>query len=202
VEGASIQKHASPLTPLPPRSARSPFPASRGRKDKSVLAAHPLCPSYADNEATKRSGRILFLNETILFDSLPAIKGSGAPKGALSNQCPRRARLRAASLCGAPAFRRSHFAALATGSTRWLSSRTGFPAAGRETGVSPASPKEEKNAAVKHAPCGPVFVPVDRGPRAARERIGKETKKSARGHRTSPSLLPSGTAPCTKRGCA
>jgi hypothetical protein len=35
--------------------------------------------------------------------------------------------------------------------------------------------------AVKHAPCGPVFLPVDRGPRAARERIGK----SARGHRTS-----------------
>jgi hypothetical protein len=23
----------------------------------------------------------------------------------------------------------------------------------------------------KHAPCGPVFLPVDRGPRAARERI-------------------------------
>jgi len=34
---------------------------------------------------------------------------------------------------------------------------------------------------VKHAPCRPVVVPVDRGPRAARERIGI----SARGHRPS-----------------
>jgi len=39
------------------------------------------------------------------------------------------------------------------------------------TGVSPASPtQKKKHAAVKHAPCGPVFVPVDRGPKAARER--------------------------------
>jgi hypothetical protein len=38
---------------------------------------------------------------------------------------------------------------------------------------------------VKHAPCRPVVVPVDRGPRAARERTGI----SARGHRPSlPSL--------------
>ena len=68
------------------------------------------------------------------------------------------------------------------------------------TGVSPVSPtKRKRNAAVKHAPCGPVFVPVDRGPEAARERMAK----SARGHRTSPFAvcgMPSGTAPCTKRG--
>jgi hypothetical protein len=30
-------------------------------------------------------------------------------------------------------------------------------------------PASLKDAAVKHAPCGPVFLPVDRGPEAARE---------------------------------
>jgi hypothetical protein len=47
--------------------------------------------------------------------------------------------------------------------------------------------------AVKHAPCGPVFMPVDRGPEAARVRIGK----SARGHHVSLRCygMPSGTAP-------
>ena len=39
---------------------------------------------------------------------------------------------------------------------------------GGATGVLPASPK--KLAAVKHAPCRPVLLPVDRGPGAARER--------------------------------
>ena len=65
-------------------------------------------------------------------------------------------------------------------------------------GVLPASPKI---AAVKHAPCGPVFVPADRGPRAARVRIGKKAKKSARGHRVPLRCygLPSGTAPFTER---
>ena len=46
------------------------------------------------------------------------------------------------------------------------------------TGVLPASPKI---AAVKHAPCGPVFVPADRGPRAARVRIGKKQKNPRAG---------------------
>jgi hypothetical protein len=49
------------------------------------------------------------------------------------------------------------------------------------TGVSPVSPTQRKknNATVKHAPCGPVFVPVDRGPEAARERIGKKIRARA-----------------------
>ena len=55
-------------------------------------------------------------------------KGSGAPKGALSSQCPRQARLRAARLA-ARRLSALALAALATGSTRWLSPRTGFPAA-------------------------------------------------------------------------
>jgi len=154
-------------------------------------------------------------------------KGSGAPKGALSNQCPRQARLRALpppvlpprktgegdhTKCGggggAPPF-----GAHACGThhrllPRWLSSRTGFPAAfgancsGLTTPFALLCPsrrrtKERKRTAVKHAPCGPVLMPVDRGSEAARVRIGN----SARGDRASLRCygMPSGTAPFTER---
>jgi hypothetical protein len=66
------------------------------------------------------------------------------------------------------------------------------------TGVSPASPA--KGTAVKHAPCGPVLVPVDRGPKAARERIGKKNPRAGTAPRHRCNGMPSGTAPCTKRG--
>jgi hypothetical protein len=54
-------------------------------------------------------------------------------------------------------------------------------------------PNERKTTAVKHAPCRPVLMPVDRGSEAARVRIGN----SARGDRTSLRCygMPSGTAP-------
>jgi hypothetical protein len=54
---------------------------------------------------------------------------SGAPKGALSNQCPRKARGGALLVVRRARLPALTLAALATGSTRWLSSRTGFPAA-------------------------------------------------------------------------
>jgi len=69
-------------------------------------------------------------------------------------------------------FQRAHLsaltlAALATGYYPDGSApEPGFPRR-RLTRVLPVSPKD---AAVKHAPCGPVFLPVDRGPEAARER--------------------------------
>ena len=62
-------------------------------------------------------------------------------------------------------------------SPRWLSPRTGFP----EDGLRECFARLALLSSVKHAPCRPVFLPADRGPRAARERIGK----SARGHRPS-----------------
>jgi len=62
-------------------------------------------------------------------------------------------------------------------SPRWLSPRTGFP----EDGLRECFARLALLSSVKHAPCRPVFLPVDRGPRAARERIGN----SARGHRPS-----------------
>ena len=55
-------------------------------------------------------------------------------------------------------------------------------------------------AAVKHAPCGPVFMPVDRGPKAARERIGKKNPSAGTAPRLRCYGMPSGTAHCTKRG--
>ena len=69
---------------------------------------------------------------------------------------------------------------------RWLSSRTGFPAAAADGCFTRFANQRKKIAAVKHAPCGPVFVPVDRGPKAARER---SLLNSARGHRISLSSI-------------
>src|ERR1700685_3129776 len=90
------------------------------------------------------------------------------------------ARLRAAFLfCGTQPF-----GAHARGTRhrllpRWLSSRTGFPAAAANGCFSRFANQRKKIAAVKHAPCGPVLVPVDRGPEAARERIGKKIRARA-----------------------
>jgi hypothetical protein len=180
--------------PPPPPFGRSPSPASGGEK-KSVLAVHFFAPELCQppRQSTKRLFSTRFRQK----------KGSGAPRGALSNQCPRQARLRASLMfplapCGRGWRGRARarpsrvrgarrlsaltLAALATGSTRWLSSRTGFPAALADRCFACFA---KKLAAVKHAPCGPVLVPVDRGPEAARVRIGN----SARGHRASLSLL-------------
>ena len=63
-------------------------------------------------------------------------------------------------------------------SPRWLSSRTGFP---RRCDCAVFCRQATTLRRVKHAPCGPVFVPVDRGPRAARERMANPP----RGHRPS-----------------
>ena len=129
-----------------------------------VLAEHRLRPSFAHHNAKKR------------FASKK--QGSGAPKGALSNQYPRLARLRAA--LAARRLSALTLAALATGYYPDGSApEPGFPRRPL-TGVSPVSPtQKKKHAAVKHAPCGPVLVPVDRGPEAARERIGKNIRARA-----------------------
>jgi hypothetical protein len=204
------------------RSISPPSPARGEGKRNLVLAtqffAPELCsPSHEEDSLPQR-----MIPKSLPLDlirgcgcgfrtrSCATKQGSGAPKGALSNQCPHRRQVYAVCvnhLCAAarctPLFplplagegrvraraRLSALtlAALATGSTRWLSSRTGFPAAFAQRVFCPLRLKDA--AAVKHAPCGPVFVPVDRGPEAARVRIGKKIKKSARGDRASPSLL-------------
>ena len=52
---------------------------------------------------------------------------------------------------------------LATNNRRWLSPRTGFPADEPRRCFA----RLALLSAVKHAPCRPVFLPADRGPRAA-----------------------------------
>jgi hypothetical protein len=104
-------------------------------------------------------------------------EGSGAPKGACQ-PCPRiadeRTRTRVTHpLRGCAPFRaRPPFGAHACGThhrllPRWLSPRTGFPA----DGLRECFARLALLSAVKHAPCRPVFLPADRGPRAARERM-------------------------------
>src|SRR6202167_2338970 len=149
----------------------------------------PAHPSFARHEATKQfGGAVAAVSFTKrLFSTRPRQKReSGAPKGALSNHVRTDRQVCETRLCAAACRAARHLsaltlAALATGYYPDGSApEPGFPRR-RLTGVLPAS---LKNAAVKHAPCGPVLLPVDRGPRAARVRIGN----SARGHRTPPSL--------------
>jgi hypothetical protein len=134
-------------------------------------------------------------------------KGSGAPKGALSSQCPRYANkcaqfapLNLLRGCATSSQRRARLsaltlAALATGyHPDGSAPEPGFLEAAA-SGVLPAMP--QRCVRVKHAPCRPVFLPVDRGPRAARVRIGN----SARGDRPSLRLsgMPSGQTPFGER---
>ena len=133
--------------------------------------------------ATLRCARVLSTTTTLKIDSLPATKeGSGAPKGAC-HPCPRIADKFArtcALVCYAAARplsplregARPPFGAHACGTRhrllpRWLSPRTGFP----EDGLRESFARLALLPSVKHAPCGPVLLPVDRGPRAARERM-------------------------------
>jgi hypothetical protein len=122
-------------------------------------------------------------------------KGSGASKGA-SNQCPRpRKQLDAVCASSASAARatgkeaqsahlsasgRARLPALHCGTRQagrnqhWLNSRTGFPATSQGKVFCPP----RRSAAVKRAPRGPILLPVDRGPRAARGR-GYESRARA-----------------------
>jgi hypothetical protein len=139
-------------------------------------------------------------------------EGSGAPKGAC-HPCPRIAdkcaracanssatRLRALLLSGRGA--RPPFGAHACGtrhrlSPRWLSPRTGFP----EDGLCRCFARSAHLPSVKHAPCGPVFLPADRGPGAARERMAYPRAGTAPRFPSSRLALPE-RRPLDKRGGA
>ena len=95
---------------------RADAQAREGEKpfSRRIVCARGLSPRRHKAKATKLC--------------LPRKEGSGAPKGALSKQCPRQARPRALLSGGAPPF-----GAHACGTRhrllpRWLSPRTGFPA--------------------------------------------------------------------------
>ena len=143
--------------------AWSPSPAARGRIKDSVLAARSR-PSFC---SPLRQGRLL-----------PLLRGKRSAErrmpimSALRKQvyavCATHLLRGCAPLSGA----RPPFGAHACGtchrlSPRWLSPRTGFPQ-GTAFGSFARLPQTP---CVKHAPCGPVLLPADRGPGAARERI-------------------------------
>jgi hypothetical protein len=140
-----------------------PLPA-RGRIKDSVLAARSR-PSFCSLQPSERS-----------FASLDQGGKRSAERrmpimSALRKQvyavCATHLLRGCAPLSGA----RPPFGAHACGtrhrlSPRWLSSRTGFPQ-GTAFGSFARLPQTP---CVKHAPCGPVLLPADRGPGAARER--------------------------------
>jgi hypothetical protein len=177
VEVASSKTQASSLTPLPPSFARCcelrmvPLPRFAGQERKFVLAARCLRPSFCQAIPTTSTTKIRSCRG----------QGSGAPKGALSYQYPRLARLRANDS-------RAHLsaltlAALATGYYPDGSApEPGFPRRPL-TGVSPASPTKRTDMPrlstlrADRSLCRSTGDPKPPGSGLA--------KKSARGHRTS-----------------
>jgi hypothetical protein len=144
---------------MPAHAARLRGCATRKRRGKkeTVLAAHRLRPRLVHHAAT-----------SISYEALPPTnEGSGAPKGALSDQCPRQARPRAA-LWRRAAFRRSRLRHSPPASTPMARLQNRVSRGFDWRGFCPL----RQTAAVKHAPCGPVLVPVDRGSEAARVRSG------------------------------
>jgi hypothetical protein len=132
-------------------------------------------PSFANHDDAKK-------------DSLPSSKREAERRKAHANHvrvCANKCARTCAThpyAAARPFGARPPFGAHACGtrhrlSPRWLIARTGFPADEPRRCFA----RLAQLSSVKHAPCRPVFLPVDRGPRAARERIGN----SARGHRPS-----------------
>jgi hypothetical protein len=121
----------------------------QAKKNEAVFQTKPL----RNREAERRKAHVLPMSAPQTSLRYSSVRG-GVP-------------------CGTPPF-----GAHACGTRhrllpRWLSSRTGFPAASADGSFARFA---EKLAAVKHAPRGPVLMPVDRGPKAARERIGRKIR--------------------------
>ena len=131
--------------PPPPPFGWSPSPALRAGADKRIGSRDRSCPSLADHHAIPRFAPKRERSAERRIQTMSA----------LTRGCAlRRARLSALTL-----------AALATGyHPDGSAPEPGFLKARRQ-GVLPVRRMG------KHAPCGPVFLPVDRGPRAARGRI-------------------------------
>src|ERR1700733_1479177 len=152
---AACPLHHASRGPPPPRCARGRIKEIRSRDASRARA---------------------LLTTTTPRKIRPPPRGSGAPKGACQ-PLPHQARLRASRMRRARPSALT-LAALATGYYPDGSApEPGFP----QTSRAGCFARLALLSAVKHAPCGPVFLPVDRGPRAARERMAHPP----RGHRTS-----------------
>ena len=169
--GAGVRRpfHHPSLAPLAPDGPPSPLRGA-GKEIRSRDAMHPsFAYGIKPRKRPERSEESTSSMTRLFYNPPPAHKGSGAPKGALSYPMS----AHKARLARCLPTTRPPFGAHACGTRhrllpRWLSSRTGFPAALADGSFARFA---KKLAAVKHAPCGPVFMPVDRGPEAARERL-------------------------------
>src|ERR1700722_9650088 len=161
----------------------SSFPEGRGEKQirsRGASSAPEFCQATKQVKAKRPNLR------RVRNDSFRLASGNKREAERRKAHCPttsqtslRNSSVRGSVPCGTPPF-----GAHACGTRhrllpRWLSSRTGFPAAAANGCFSRFANQKNRHAAVKHAPCGPVLVPVDRGPEAARERIGKEIRARA-----------------------
>jgi hypothetical protein len=151
--------------------------------------------------ATRSAARVLLTTTTLKKLCFPSPKeGSGAPKGAC-HPCPRCANKWSQSaplVCTAaaqPLGRRARLSALTLAALA-----TGYHPDGSapEPGFLEAAAarcfagKPQRCVRVKHAPCRPVFLPVDRGPGAARERMANLPRAAPR---SAFQACPSGKAP-------
>ena len=176
-------------TPPPPPFGWSPSPALRAGADKTKsfsrrTHAPELCPPrrrqkeirfrQSKREAERRKAHAIHVRaaQTSVRSCATHLLRGCAPTISFLPRLQGRVREGARPPFGAHACGTRHRL-----SPRWLSPRTGFPADEPRRCFA----RLALLSAVKHAPCRPVFLPADRGPRAARERIGI----SARGHRPS-----------------
>ena len=189
VEGASASKLARPhapsttlrVVPPPPHFVRGRIKRNRSRDalTRPSFANHDDAKNRfaSGNQRGKRSAerRMPSMSasaQTSVRELAPLIRSAAARPQLLPPPLAGEGQGRARPPFGAHACGTRHRL-----SPRWLSPRTGFP----EDGLRECFARSARLSSVKHAPRRPVFVPVDRGPRAARERIGI----SARGHRPS-----------------
>jgi hypothetical protein len=178
---------------------------ARGRGENANSFSRRIVRVRVLRKTERRSGLCEAIDRRPLKGGLPAPKREAerrkahcptnvrAKRGSAPLSLPSSAACRRGTGRGHAAFRRSSLRHSPPASTPMAQPRNRV-SRGRGWRVLPASPNE---AAVKHAPCRPVLVPVDRGSRAARVRLASRPR--------APRLalvftaLPSGKAPSNER---
>ena len=162
--GGEILRSRESLNEItPPRTLRGATLPLQGRVkntnpfSRRVFFRARVCSPKKDEAVSARP-----FTEAQLNGGLPAIKGKAEHRKA---HCPTNVRDKRGVrtvFSSAPTFRRSRLRHSPPASTPMAQLQNRVSRGGRAAGVSPASPTKEKDAAVKHAPCGLVLVPVDR----------------------------------------
>jgi hypothetical protein len=167
----TTQKYVLATLSLRPSFAHHHDAISKNRLTSGTHDPEKWCPVFGQDHAQKRGKRSAERRMPSMSADRRQVRANLRHSSAT--------RLRALTLSSLPRLRgrvregaRPPFGAHACGtrhrlSPRWLSPRTGFP----EDRLRECFARSAFLSSVKHAPCGPVFLPVDRGPRAARERM-------------------------------